>query len=782
MTEIFLELLNKSIAASWLMLAIITLRLFLKKAPSWLFCMLWLMLAIRLIFPDFVESSLSLIPRAEVFHSDGIVDVQNTMIGNKPTVIHNIQYPAVDGMAVPKGQTNSLHMWLEWAAIAWIAGMIVFIVYALLKLWRIYSPLQEAVPLHDSIWICDAVHSPFILGLIKPRIYLSSSMEKDQIPYVLAHEQAHLQRKDHWWKLLGYLILIVYWFHPLVWISYKLFCTDLELACDEKVIRNMNIEDKKAYSHALVACSAHNKRIMAYPLSFGEIGIKQRVRAVLQYKKPAFWMIVVAAIVCVIVGVCFLTNPPQDAFDIKIVIPAESKDAIYYSEMEISPNKNSIHLLSGQELGDVEVLLQPIEVKEEDAYNEPIYLTSGSSTKVDVEKGAWFRIGVVLNNPTSQDRVIYIRVEQVTVRIASRNEEESIQYDLIPMVKVDGQYYYDTNTESIRQNRSADVDGEITSTVDSSEIPQENNESNFGIGYKYQYLNEKSIEIYINEGWWIFERRDNEDGTLQYSNLSIDSEDHKEQNVIDIEEAIRIAILENNTSSYPKEYDFACCDFVVLETLSATPLAGDTSHTITYYGWAMYKNYNISPEGIEDVGGSHLPVALTFILNENGYQLQEYWKPREGSYFVSDVHDKFPEHIVADGVDSQKFGVQQIQNCYRQAIQSSGLDTEYVIEKLVDRLCSKSNPFSNPQKYIEEQPIVYRELIYYGEYTLAYCIGRFEQGKETGLDGKVMAILCEELLQTQGKIPVDAATAETGQFWYDTLKAHASNRIESYLK
>ena len=310
--------------------------------------------------------------------------------------------------------------------------------------------------LRDNIWLCDAVKSPFILGIIHPQIYLSSSTNEKEINYILAHEQAHLKRKDHWWKLSGYLLLTIYWFHPLVWLAYILFCRDIELACDEKVIREMNIDGKKAYSNALLACSMQKKIIAIYPLAFGEIGVKERIKIILNYKKPKFGSIMAAIITCAVVSICFLTNPKDNISDAKIIIPAGSEEAFHYSTENTNETTNPV------------------------------------------------------NN--------------------------------------------------------------------------------------------------------------------QYNN----------------------------------------------------------------------------------------------------------------SYSV--------------------------------------------ISNLLETICSSPSDSSDPQDHIDAHPTEYDELINYGEHTLRYCFNRFHHGNETGLDGKIMAFVCEELLESKDKIPANASTSETGQLWYDTLFAHGSNKVEPYLE
>ena len=196
-------------------------------------------------------------------------------------------------------------------SILWLAGVILFAGYAVYSYVRVRRQVAEAMWLRENLWICDEVKSPFILGLHKPKIYLSSSMDEAQYPYVIAHEQAHLKRGDQWWKPLGFLILAIHWFNPFVWAAYILFCSDLELACDESAVKKLNPQERKDYSYALLSCSMQRRLVTVCPLAFGEVGVKKRVKEILNYKKPTFWVVLAAVAVCVIVAVCFLTNPKQ---------------------------------------------------------------------------------------------------------------------------------------------------------------------------------------------------------------------------------------------------------------------------------------------------------------------------------------------------------------------------------------------------------------------------------------------------------------------------------------
>lgn len=469
MSEVFLKLFNMSIAAGWLILAVIVLRLLLKKAPKWLSCILWAIVAIRLVCPVSFESSFSLIPSAETINPEVVRYAQEPTVDSGINMINNTLNPIIvkSFAPAPGSSANPLDILTFIAGIVWVIGLITMLGYAFASFLRIRSKVREAIPFQDNIWLCDAVKSPFILGIFKPQIYLSSSINNEQQRYVLAHEQAHIKRKDHWWKILAYLLLAVYWFHPLVWLSYILFCRDIELACDEKVIKDMDIEGKKAYSHALVSCSIQRKMVIACPLAFGEISIKERVKNILRYKKPAFLISIAAIAICAVTAICFLTNPKINSYDIKIVVPANSEADFYYSDYEISPNKNHVVLSAGEGLGDSEVTITP--AAEQDGTNsERAYITPGLPIKMKAKQGAWFKVGVNMSNPTDEDITVYVHVKDVVVRVFDSAANE--MYDRIPMVMVNGKLYYDTGTKSTKVNRSSNMDGRITSTVEDDNI------------------------------------------------------------------------------------------------------------------------------------------------------------------------------------------------------------------------------------------------------------------------------------------------------------------------
>ena len=417
MNELFLKIINMSISASWLVLAVLILRFVLKKAPKWINVLLWGIVAIRLIFPFSFESTLSLIPSAETIPLNIGMDTTPT-INSGISAINNAVNPIISQSNTPMAgaSVNLLQITIGIYEYIWIFGMIALALYTAISYWRLHRKVDTAVRYKDNIFQSENVSFPFVLGIIKPRIYLPFKMNGQYLEYVVAHEQAHICRKDHWWKPLGFLLLMIHWFNPLMWLAYVLLCRDIELACDEKVIKELGNEQRGDYTQALVACSVNRRMIAACPLTFGEVGIKERVKSVMNYKKPALWVIIIAVIVCVGVAVCFLTNPKQDSYTLRIVVPAGSQEKFVYTDEEVSTIRNSIKIWSGDGLGDTEVILSPVNKTTETRYTAT-YLTHGMPVEFDAEKDTWFKIGVNMQNSTNEDIIVYVEVENVEVRI-----------------------------------------------------------------------------------------------------------------------------------------------------------------------------------------------------------------------------------------------------------------------------------------------------------------------------------------------------------------------------
>lgn len=578
MTELFLNwlqslmdfsnILNASIAASWMVLAVLILRLILKKSPKWVYVVLWGLVAVRLLMPFSIESAFSLIPSVQTIPQE-ILRYQGTQL-SQPAYIEIITNPNLFAdVSVELGKTVDHVQWrMVFMTFIWLGGIAVMLLYAIISYWRLHHKVATSILYKDNIFQSEYVETPFVLGIIKPKIYLPFNLNTKDISHVVAHENAHISRKDHWWKPLGFVLLAIHWFNPIMWLAYIVLCRDIELACDERVIKDLENEQRADYTMALVSCSVNRRIIAACPLAFGEVGVKDRVKSVMNYKKPAFWVVLISVIASIMVAVCFLTNPKTGDSWIKQIknnAPVEIEcnfalpikayaifEDIYEngnlisSEMIIfdnfqdeggaSPRKMSISLHPQPILGENSSFIGEFSLKYEGAGTAHLtrklpkdhYTGSGyfannignalfkkqkikNNDSIDLltviystdPKGG---IGIVEGNNVVQHNdtvVIYRLVTSENKEINESNTAET--WDLIPMVMINGQLYLDTGYESTIEKRNDVIDGEIFSQVQSYEEPTENNQSNFGVGYKYQIgVSEGTVELLINGKWWIF--------------------------------------------------------------------------------------------------------------------------------------------------------------------------------------------------------------------------------------------------------------------------------------
>ena len=360
MDDVFLKLVNLSISASWLILAVLVLRVVLKKAPKWVMPLLWGVVALRLVCPFSIESALSLIPSAETIPSEIVTETREPVLYEQATldIVTNPTLPSA--AEVPVGVSRQqAQVDFNIYSVLWLAGMAALLVHALVSAGKLKRKLATAILLRDNIYESEFVDSPFVFGVVKPNIYLPMHMDEGTAAYVIAHEHAHLARRDHWWKVLGYLVLALHWFNPLVWVAYILFCRDIELACDEKVVKGLDGAARADYSQALLSCAAPGRAVAACPLAFGEGNIKTRVKSALHYKKPAFWVAAAAVLAVVIVAVCFLTNPKSergslvwaqklnaaDVASIELYVPAEGK-ARQYKKLDTEEMAQAVELIN----------------------------------------------------------------------------------------------------------------------------------------------------------------------------------------------------------------------------------------------------------------------------------------------------------------------------------------------------------------------------------------------------------------------------------------------------
>ena len=360
MDDVFLKLLNLSISASWLILAVLVLRVVLKKAPKWVMPLLWGVVALRLVCLFSIESALSLIPSAETIPSEIVTETREPVLYEQATldIVTNPTLPSAAEVHVGVSRQQA-QVDFNIYSVLWLAGMAALLVHALVSAGKLKRKLATAILLRDNIYESEFVDSPFVFGVVKPNIYLPMHMDEGTAAYVIAHEHAHLARRDHWWKVLGYLVLALHWFNPLVWVAYILFCRDIELACDEKVVKGLDGAARADYSQALLSCAAPKRAVAACPLAFGEGNIKMRVKSALHYKKPAFWVAAAAVLAVVIVAVCFLTNPRSergslvwaqklnaaDVASIELYVPAEG-EARQYKKLNTEEMAQAVELIN----------------------------------------------------------------------------------------------------------------------------------------------------------------------------------------------------------------------------------------------------------------------------------------------------------------------------------------------------------------------------------------------------------------------------------------------------
>lgn len=529
MDAVFLKLLNMSITAGWLILAVLVLRLLLRRMPKRFICALWAIAAVRLVCPLSFESAFSLIPSAETVSPEVVRYEKEPAIDSGIPAINDVLNPVVrdNFTRTPGASVNPLQVWVWAASVVWAVGLAAMLGYAAVSYLRIRKQVQESVPLWnkldkmDNIRLCDTVQSPFILGIVRPQIYLPSGMDEEQMSSVLAHERVHLRRGDHIWKPFAFLLLSVYWFHPLVWAAYILFCRDMELACDERAVMDMDFDGKKAYCQALLACSMPKRMMLSHPLAFGEGRVKQRVKLVLHYRKPAFWVMAAAAILCAVVAVCFLTDPRKDG---------------------------------------------------------------GEKTGEEQERSA-----------------------------------------IIPMVMVGDRYYYDTGRVITRTGTNTDTDGEIVSAVNAWERPQENDQSNFGAGYRYRYGEDDTIEVYIDEKWAVFEHRSGDGSQIRYLDRWYSRGDLSDETIEWLEwynglpEEEQLAVDHVPHDLYELGWGGAALDLPVMTEDAASgkgQAAGNSEPALQ----AMFDTFGIS---------IHLPE------NEGWIQNREYRQPDENTMEIS---------------------------------------------------------------------------------------------------------------------------------------------------
>ena len=446
MTELFLDIVNMSISAGWLVLAVLALRLILKKAPKWVNVLLWGIVAVRLICPFSIESALSLIPSTETISPEIMMD-WTPEISTGIEQLDQVVNPVISTSFAPNPGTsaNPLQILIPVAANLWLLGVLILLTYTAISYLSLRLKLRTAVILRDNIFQCETVSSPFVLGILKPKIYLPYSMDGNNLDHVVAHEQAHIKRKDHWWKPLGFLLLTVYWFNPLMWVAYILLCRDIELACDEKVIAELGNEQRADYTQALVACAVNRRMIAACPLAFGEVGVKDRVKSIMNYRKPTFWIIGVSVLVCVVVAVCFLTNPEK------------------YGEPDLSllNYKNAVNLVIDQD----EVMAIYCPTSDESGSQIQIGAADGNELAKYLNQWSWKECKAPKDTLSSPGSVEFVIDDEYRITVYQKKSGALRQYAVVKLQEDVRYYSIDRNdyadAVALVHSPAKSVDGEI---------------------------------------------------------------------------------------------------------------------------------------------------------------------------------------------------------------------------------------------------------------------------------------------------------------------------------
>jgi len=632
MSGLFLKVLNLSASASWMILAVLIFRTLLKKAPKWVSVLLWGMVAVRLICPFSIESAVSLIPSAQVISPAVLLETPQIQTGI-PAVDAAIG-PWVQGAAVtvaPEKSVSAVKLLIRILSGVWAAGAVLLLVYTGISYWRLRRGVDTAVLWKDGAYQSENVDAPFVLGVFRPRIYLPFGMEEQKLCHVVAHERAHIQRKDHWWKPLGFLLLTVHWMNPLMWVAYVLLCRDIELACDEKVIKKLGSQQRADYTQALVACSIRRRRIAACPLAFGEVGVKERVRSVMNYKKPAFRIILLAVICCAVTAVCFLTNPETGVRNpwVREYVPG----------------------------------------------------TEGIRGNVDPEKyeniSGDFAIGA-----DQYGRAVFKDPHKALRTLGQLYSEEikaiRKEFGLLPLSRA---------TAGLYKTYGWQMTGDSRDTA-------------FVSGFLDIYENSFTKEVPPEETAPPTESgplAPGEDG-IQMGDLSSVTGDPQSAIARAILDRCRAdaAGIEAELDRLEAEADCALGRDGLLYVESHVILATESSGRVyqtdgearmgmtaegryameraVFYLLVHHAKYSTCGETPEARGGSLAPAVLTFRISESGeYILEEYWEPREGSFYARDIRDRFPEGAAEAVLENEAYVEELKDRTYRKAL-------EYLLE------------------------------------------------------------------------------------------------------
>ncbi|CDX00757.1 Peptidase M56 BlaR1 [Desulfitobacterium hafniense] len=712
--ELFLKVLNMSITGSAVILCVVLMRFLLRRAPKVFSYALWSVVLFRLVCPFSFESALSLLPVNPEPIPHRIVYAAVPQIQTGITAVDRVVSSSLPG-ATPYASVNPLQIWVFLGSLLWIMGIAVLLLYSVFSLLSLKKRLKDALHDKENIYLCDSLDTPFVMGVLGPRIYLPASLSGAEKEYILLHEQTHIRRFDHVVKILSFFVLCIHWFNPLVWAAFFLSGRDMEMSCDEAVIRKLGHEVKKDYSSSLLSLATGRPIVGGTPLAFGEGDTRGRIMNVLNYKKPGFRVLLFAFLAVFILGMGMMANPKAgENFTAavyrvdEILYSAPQYSFAYTTDSAPQYNISSDYVLFRKEVSDQD----------------------------------WVMLGSLYEYPLS-------RQEQYGLFDPLNNKAHE-------------------NLDKVKTIYRADLKDENQTLI--LVMEQKNGHVLLAHGYdhpgnprvRWLFHLDKVVEPDANgQAGQVKPQDDRAAGTTEAEPMA------KEQDPL--EKAVSAAILQHNRSEYTGG-DFSAQAHTTLATETGESVTGSGIGTVTVYAMALYMEFGYRGGGLSETGGSHMPVALTFeVEDKNTYRLMEYWTPQDGAGYGPSIREKFPEKIAGGALDTQKYIQAHVMACYEQAIAYGQVDVGGEIAGLIETICSSPAHMSNPGAYIDAHPLEYRTLVYYGSYTLEYCFDLFAQGGQRGLEGHIMAAACRDIMMAKGA-SFDDMLYNTGQDWYDSIK------------
>ncbi|MBO8464280.1 MAG: DUF5301 domain-containing protein [Firmicutes bacterium] len=801
MDKIFLQILNMSSIASIVIIFVLIARVFLRKVPKIFSYALWFVVLFRLICPFSFESVYSLLPIKEnlipqdmMYDNTLNMDVGVTIINH---AVHDTRPSVVEEVSI-----HSIQVWMFIGSVLWLIGIGGLFFYSFITFFRLKQCLKTAVAYKNNIFLSDRIETAFVIGIFSPRIYLPFHLKESEQEYILLHEQTHIKRLDHVIRFISFLVLCVHWFNPFVWIAFFASGKDMEMSCDEAVIRKIGKDKKKEYSISLLNLAIGRKIVGGTPISFGEGDTKSRIKNVLNYRKPTFWGILFTVLIVLCIGIGLLVDPIHQTIFVKNkndiskicieqIYEGESLGKVEIhdeSDMEVIWNALShTNKTLKQSVNDFPYEKNYFKIESFGANSQILYLYKENNTYYVEEP----YIGIYKTKKKT-----YVSIEN----IYNSNKDFSTQYNTVALWKSRILYIGDGSGVGNIVNQLPFPDGyqyksmELDTKGKQRKLIINCKEiENVELSSKEEFIVKKNAILLLalidnlEELQFVIQKPNGENNILTFDRewankeMSGDLRGYtkdfqKFKQLINLysmhsvgeplEHEIHLAILDSHKND-SMATDLACENHVILAT-ETKDKTKEELQKITIYAMVLYEEYNLVNGKIEDtqeVVGSHTPTAITFEVGENGqYFLSEYWIPGDGSNYNQDIKNKFPKEVWKDALDTQKYITVQQQSIYQKLMEGGYLDAEEMITKSIDHMIQIKK--EAPDWEIEAEQ---RNLTYYGDAMLTYAYRHFLKGKQRGEKAYIMETACRDLLkQFQEDMKFQN---KKGQEWFDAYLA-----------